>query len=342
MPEKIKKYLTQSVSYFKRIAAKIPAPSSQKITAFFSSWWHFIAIIFALIIFLYYPFGGLMVENIDKNTNIEINQTNPDQSATIEMMSFLINREINEKMWTPNLPFFFPSYFLDNMPSFQLGIISSVSQLSKAMAAKVERRIDDQKDMHLKEAAKLLQYPGNIWMFSPDNHLMPVPSSHSQYRKARKQLIKFNYNLNDGTEVFYKNPADLAFFLQRLSRSLNTSIGNLENQIREYSTSYIDNQADNIFYYTQGQIYGDYLLLKALAVDYKDIIIHSDIYLEWTQMLNALEQGTQISPLIVRNGEISSSIAPNHLNSLAFYTLKAQFLMNKIATSLRDKNLRKQ
>ena len=78
------------------------------------------------------------------------------------MMAFIINREVSGKMWTPNLPFFFPSYFLDNMPNFQLGMISSVSCLAQAMSQRLTRSIDDKREMHLAEAAKLLQYPGNV------------------------------------------------------------------------------------------------------------------------------------------------------------------------------------
>lgn len=338
MLDKIKNFFRLAAGFISQTAKKIPHPASGRISGFFRSWWHLIAAGLAILIFLYYPLGALIVDKIDTNTELDINIAHPEQSASAEMMSYIINRETNEKIWSPNLPFFFPSYFLDNMPNFQLGMMSSVSALAKAMAIRIEPGISDNRELHLKEAARLLQYPGNIWMFSPTNRLMPVPSSHSQYRKARKQLIKYNARLSEGGEVFYRNPADLAFFLKKMNTGLAQSVNSLETQIREYSSNYIDNKADDVFYYNQGRIYGDYLLLRALSVDYKNIIVSNDLYPEWTRMLNAMELASQISPSVVRNGSLGSLTAPNHLSSLAYYTVKSRLLMLNIINKLQQPN----
>lgn len=336
MSDKFKTLLKNSSDFVLAQIKKINFPVIRhRISCFFRSWWQLIAILFACILFLYYPIGGLLVEDIDTNTDIEITQTRPEQSSAIEMMAFIINREVSSKMWTPNLPFFFPSYFLDNMPNFQLGMMSSVSNLAQAMSQRLTRPIDDKREMHLAEAAKLLQYPGNVWMFSPENRLMPAPSSNSQYRKARKQLIKYSYNLNDGSEVFYRTPDDLAWFMQRFAAGLGKSLEKIETQVREYSSNLTDTQADDIFYYTRGQMYADFLLLKALGADYKHVILERNLYLQWTQMLSALELGAQISPAIVRNGEINSITAPNHLLAMAYYTTRARFLMREISQTLK-------
>ena len=254
------------------------------------------------------------------------------------MMSYLIRSEVNDKIWTPNLPFFFPSYFLDNMPNFQLGLMSGVSALSKSMAARLEKNITLPEEHYLRMASELLQYPGTIWMFSPQNKLVPVPSAHSQYRKARKQLIKYNRKLNDGSLVFYRNPRDLAFFLRNISAGLHQTAVRLEERIREESPSWLDTKADDIFYYGRGQAYADCMLLKALALDYKKILVDSGVYPDWTRMLKALENAAQMSPSIVRNGEIDSSFAPNHLTAQGFYLLKARSLMQKISRNL-EKNV---
>ena len=52
--------------------------------AFLNSWWHTLIIALAAIVFLYYPLGGLLVSNIDRNIGYEINETHPEQSATVE------------------------------------------------------------------------------------------------------------------------------------------------------------------------------------------------------------------------------------------------------------------
>lgn len=124
-------------------------------------------------------------------------------------------------MWTPNLPFFFPSYFLDNMPAFQLGMFDTLAKFSSGFAERTGNLVmADDLPHHLQEAAVLLKYPGTVWMFSPTNRLLPAPSANTQYRKARKHLIKFNAALADGSEVWYKNPEDLTLLLNRARSDL--------------------------------------------------------------------------------------------------------------------------
>lgn len=302
---------------------------------FIGSWWHILLLMFVAFLFLYYPIGGLITHKIDKTTNYEIESLSPQQSATVEVMSFLINREVNEKMWTPNLPFFFPSYFLDNMPNFQLGVMSGVSTIASAMASRVGTPVAGYKDeSHLKQAADLLKYNGRIWMFSPTNRFTPVPSAHTQYRKARKQLIKFNQNLNSGHTVFYKSPADLAWYLKRMVLSLKKSLRSLESQIREENDSFIDSKADDVFYYNQGKLYAFYLLQKALGQDYKEIIVKNNLYQTWTQAAKALEDGVTLDACYIRNGRLDALTAPNHLSYLAFYTLKSIELYQEISLAL--------
>ena len=175
----------------------------------------------------------------------------------------------------------------------------------------------------LQTAAELLQYPGNIWMFSPQNKLVPAPSSTSQYKKARKMLIVYNHSLGSGHEIFYKNADDLAYFLKRIAADLEHSTLRLENHIRENSSSYIDTRDDDLFFYQQGKLYGYFMLTRALARDYKDIIVARDIYQPWIRMNKALEDAALLDPLIIRNGELDSLSAPNHLSVLGYYTLKA-------------------
>ena len=312
--------------------------------SFLQSWWHILTICFIIFIGLYYPLGGYLVHNIDTNTNYEIKQPHPEQSATIEMASFLINREVNDKLWTANLPFFYPSYFLDNMPSFQLGIISAISNITSALSQKLSPSIvSPESPRLLDQAAKLLRYPGTVWMFSPDNKLLPAPSSPTQYRKARRDLIAYNDLLLNKKIVFYRSGADLSYFLTQINRSLGASETALSVHIREHHTDWFDFRADNIFYYNQGKAYGFYLLLKAIGHDYQQIIVDSGQYENWTKLLNALKAAAELSPSIVRNAELNSIFSANHLNYLGFYIIKAQNLIGQIIPALnhplnKDKN----
>ncbi len=272
----------------------------------------------SIIVVLYYPLGGFLTHNIDTDTSYETSVTN-NQSATLTTAAYLIKREINDKIWTPNLPFFFPAYILDNMPAFQKGLTSSITNVMTSMS----KRIPIQKNSHLHKAAELLNYPPSIWMFSPQNKLLPAPSSNSQYRRARKFLLKYNETLANGETVFLKRPQDLLYILQNIRNNIQKSAHELEEHIRENSTGFIDNNSDDVFYFQQGKLYGYYLLLKALSADYKDIIVAQNIYQTWTHLLKTLEDVSHISPLIIRNGNLNSSIAPNHLAIMGYYTNRA-------------------
>ena len=302
----------------------------KQIFSFIDSWWRVILVGFFLIIFLYYPIGGMMMHNINRNTTVEINHKDSKTLSSIDTMSYIINSEVNENFWTPNLPFFFPSYFLDNMPNFQMGKIAALSKFASAL----DSRVGVNQDSNLNKAAELLQYPGTIWMFSPDNKITPVPSAGTQYRKADKHLKKYNEKIAASAIFFVSKPEDLSYLLKVAAIDLHKSTSDLETQIREHSSSTLDFKADDIFYYNQGKIYSYFLLFKSLSYDYKDTIVNSNLYPAWIKMLKALEDGSKLNPWIVKNGNLDSAFSSNHLNYLAFYSLKSANQMQNLALKI--------
>lgn len=328
MQEKLKTLLKKayniSIVFLKKIKEKIHPKSFR----FANSWWIIILCIFPVIIFLYYPIGGIVVNNIDKTTYEITPLEDPYQSKTIDTISYIINREVNQKMWTPNLPFFFPAYFLDNMPSFQLGMMKSVSVFGKTL----NQNFVENEDM--KEIYNLLSYPGTIWMFSPENPLKPVSSANTQYRKARKKLIKFNENIKQ-EKINFRTTENLLRTLNNAQKSINQSINTLEETIIEKGGSITHLKSDDIFYYHQGKLYGYYLLLNATGQDYKDIIVRYNLYGTWTSLINSLEKASNINPTIIRNGNLDSSITPNHLQSVAFYGAKTNLKIYQIKEKLK-------
>ena len=106
--------------------------------------------------------------------------------------------------------------------------------------------------------------------------------------------------------------------------------------MREESTSWTDFKADNVFYYNQGKAYAYYLLLKALGNDYKDVLVDKNAYILWTRSLKALEDGAVLDSLFIRNAELNSLAAPNHLQYLAYYLVKAKDINQDIIQALLD------
>ena len=110
-----------------------------KVRNLVSTWPRLIAVLAVGFIVLYYPLGAIITENIDTSTDYNIQKEN-NRSSTIDTLSFIIHREVYVNSWTPALPFIFPSSLLDNMPSFQLGMISSVSNIANSLSKQQDRK----------------------------------------------------------------------------------------------------------------------------------------------------------------------------------------------------------
>ncbi len=300
-----------------------------------NTWPKLIGSLALAFVLLYYPLGALISENIDTDTDYELIKRG-NASATVDTMSFLIRRELYAKSWTPALPFFFPAAILDNMPAFQLGLMEPISRTAGLLSAKMDKSTAEPNKSPLHQAAELLQYPGTIWMFSADNKLVPAPSSNSQYRRARKQLDKYNTMLANGQALFDASPQNLAYILSGIKKDMAKSDRRLAAQIRENSTSFYDGKADDVFYYQQGQMYSYFLLLKALSRDFKAAIIENGIYQTWTSLLKSLEDASHLSPLIVRNAELDASFSPNHLAVLGYHNRKAMLAIQNMLNTLKD------
>ena len=332
---KLKELSQKTLTLFQK-KIKIPHFEISFFNKIINSWWRFIIALFVIFIFLYYPLGASISNKIDTTTEYEI--TAPQgQSATVNALSFLINREINQHLWTPNLPFFFPAILLDNMPSFQSGIISAVGNITTSLSKCLDSGTLDGKEKLLVNASKFLNYPPNIWMFSPQNKLVPAPSSTSQYRRGRKNLINYNKALSLGENIFKPQSKDLEFILKRAAADLQNSSNRLDAHIRENSISVFDFKADNIFYYQQGKLYAYLIIFKSIGQDYKNIIVDADAYQNWIKLLNNLEKASQISPFVIRNAELDASFAPNHLMILETYTNKAIINLWSIIVQLQQK-----
>lgn len=289
--------------------------------------WKSIAIILPLFLLLYYIVGSWATNNIDKTlvTNMEKSSAG---LTVVDSAAALIKREVDDNMWTPSLPFIFPGYVLDNMPQYQLGIVQSL----RTVVRELSRCYDSE---NLNKAAELLDYPGNVWLLSKTENLSLAPSSGAQYRRARKALLRFNEK-----PLLPKTSQDeiLTGVLRDIANNMDAVMADIERHVREHSSDWVDNSADNVFYYNQGRLYGYYVVLKALAEDFEPLILAADQYEHWTALVKSLESGVQLDPFVVRNGMPDSGSAPNHLLALGYYAAKADLQLNKIILNLQEKD----
>lgn len=289
---------------------------AKKITLKVIRHWKFLTIFLPSFVFFYYLLGSMIAENIDVSTEYKVQPKHLPMFETAESMSFLLKREVDRKMWTPNLPFVFPASVLDNMPNFQVGIVTGVKDFIPAMR-KITQNTDAQKK-DLKTAYKLLNYPPNVWLMTRKGKFNLAPSSNSQYRKAAVELHNFP---RDG--VFFPNVQDLDILLRQISKNLQELSIRNETQQREKSANWIDMSSDDLFYFVKGYSFALWQITKTLGADFKEIILEKDLYTEWTYLVNSLKKAAEFAPRVIRNGAPNSLLVPNHLMVQSYYLQRA-------------------
>jgi hypothetical protein len=291
-----------------------------------------------VILLLYYPVGMAMVQSISDDPDFAPagdNAAKPGGSQAVAVMAALIDREVNDNSWVANDPFFQPGVMLDNMPSFQTGIMSALARFSFEMTDQVGRtRGSSEADPDLQKAAGLLQYPGNVWLWNPSVSLAPRASSESQYRSARKALLSYNNRLATGNATFERRADNLMATIDRISSDLGSQSAVLDQEVREHSRDFIDTNADNIFYNTKGKLYGYYLLLRAMGEDFAPIIKEKNLTTNWAQMLDTFREAATLDPFIVINGRPDALFQPSHLASQGFYLLRARTQAREVSNVL--------
>ena len=293
-----------------------------------------LALFIPTFVFLYYFIGGMLIHNIDTSASVYKPSTDGNKSAVVDMSAYLIRREVKDNLWTPSLPFLFPSYFLDDMPNFQRGLMSAVNKTISALNSSA--LIQNEPNDHLQQAAQFLKYPSNVWLFSPKNNLMPAPSSATQYKKGRKELNRFNDEFSLKHVAFELSAQNLAKILTPLAKDLSSLEVKTESYIRENAKSFIDTKADDTFYFARGKLYAYEMLFRALGLDFKEVLVQTNTYAEWTSLIKDFESAADLNPTFVRDGKLNSSIAPNHLATINYLNLKAYTRLKNIIQLLEN------
>ncbi len=301
------------------------------------STWKTISLVVFGAILLYYPIGMVIVNKIDDQDNFQppLEFQSPEGSASVSKIVGLIDREVNQHGWVMNDPIFKPGWFLDNMPNFQQGMFSAFTRFSMELRDQIGRtRGTSASDVDLEEAAGLLPYPGDVWIFNFSTSLLPTASAERQYLKAMEALQKYNKRLATGDAVFERRGDNLMATLDRIALDLGSSSAAIDNQLSESSNDWIDTTADDLFYNIKGQTYGYYQILQGLRVDFVQLINSRELGPVFDQMLKSFEEINKLDPWFVVNGEIDGQILPNHLIAQGFYLLRARAQLREITKIL--------
>ena len=232
-----------------------------------------------------------------------------------------------------------PGVWLDNMPSFELGVLTQSRDLARVLRNYYSRSQSQSiEDVELALAEQALNTDNQSWLFPP---------AEARYDEALAalQLYETRLTANPAGAQFYARADNLREWLavvevrlgslsQRLSASVgqvrvNTDLGGAPTgaATREVDGDVIVKtpwlEIDDVFYEGRGTAWALLLFLRAAQFDFERTLEDKNAVVSLRQIIRELEEGLRPirSPMIL-NGQ-GFGIFPNHSLVLASYLSRA-------------------
>jgi len=232
-----------------------------------------------------------------------------------------------------------PGVFLDNIPAWEFGALEMVRDLSLIMRKEFSRSQSQSiEDKFLKKVHPQFNIDHRSWAF---------PSAEGEYRQAIDLLYKYRSALGDTQQQsqFYARTDNLRVWLSEVtkrlgsySQRLSTSVGReqLNNDLAgdsaaqqsNYSSSIIELKTswwkiDDEFYEARGACWALLNFLKAIEIDFNDVLVRKNAKVSVEQIIRELEASQEAvwSPMIL-NGSGFGLLA-NHSLVMANYISRA-------------------
>jgi hypothetical protein len=233
-----------------------------------------------------------------------------------------------------------PGLWLDNIPSWEFGVLVQVRDLSRALRKDFSRsQSQSTEDTDLSVAEPQLHFDHNSWA---------LPATENEYQRGIDKLESYLLRLSDQQQAqaqFFARADNIRQWLkdvetrlgslsQRLSASvgqkrLNTDLAG-DNQATQ-STQNEDEfeiktpwtEIDNVFYEARGTAWALIHILKAMEVDFADILHKKNALVSVRQIVRELEatQESVWAPVIL-NGS-GFGFTANHSLVMASYIARA-------------------
>lgn len=242
-----------------------------------------------------------------------------------------------------------PGVYLDNIPNWEYGVLIQLRDLTRALREVMSRsQSQSREDPDLALAEPRFNFQANSWM---------LPSSESQYREGLGYLQQYLTRLQDpaaSDAQFYARADNLRQWLaavdsrlgslsQRLSasvgqRRLNTDLAGDEAATQstpapsEMAVKTPWSEVDDVFYEARGTAWALVHILKAIEIDFADVLEKKNAAVSVQQIIRELEASLEPvwSPVIL-NGS-GFGLWANHSLVMASYLTRA----NAAIVDLRD------
>lgn len=233
-----------------------------------------------------------------------------------------------------------PSVFLDNIPSWEFGALEMIRDMALVMRQEFSRsQSQSLENQFLKSAQPKLNINHTSWA---------MPSAEGQYGKAIKDLYDYRQaltDINSQNAQFYARADNLRDWLQKVenrlgsySQRLSASVGREQINVdlagesgAQQSTLTDANvmlktswwKIDNEFYEARGACWALLHFLKAVEIDFNDVLEKKNAKISVQQIIRELEASQQAvwSPMILNGGGFG--FLANHSLVMANYVSRA-------------------
>ncbi|MND60774.1 hypothetical protein D3C80_520110 [compost metagenome] len=234
-----------------------------------------------------------------------------------------------------------PGLWLDNMPSWEYGVLVQVRDLSRALRKDFARsQSQSTEDPDLAKAEPRFNFDNKSWA---------LPASEAEYKEGIRSLDRYLARLADPKQPnaqFYSRAdnlnnwlGDVATRLGSLSQRLSASVGRVRlntdispeaaaatGKVPEVSEEIVETpwlQIDNVFYEARGQAWALSHILRAIEVDFADVLAKKNATISVRQIIRELEAAQEPlwSPMVL-NGSGYGLLA-NHSLVMANYISRA-------------------
>jgi hypothetical protein len=234
-----------------------------------------------------------------------------------------------------------PSVLLDNVPAWEYGAVVQMRDLARILRNEMSRsQSQSREDADLAQAEPRLNFNANSWLF---------PSTEGEYEDALGYLRQYRNRLATGDAEFFARADNLRGYLSTVGQRLGGIVQRLSASSAEWrmqptpspspSADGPSGQApppaqsgraetpwleiDNEFYHARGATWALVHFLKAVQVDFQNVLENKNAEASMQQLIDALEASQRpLSSPIVLNGDGLGFFA-NHSLVMASYVARA-------------------
>ena len=241
-----------------------------------------------------------------------------------------------------------PFLFLDNIPSWELGVVNQMRDLGRVMRDDYTRSQSQSKeDPDVAEGSPKFFYDNNSWVF---------PTTESEYRVGIEHFTAYRDRLvtGDPDTVFYARADNLREWLSQVEKRLGSLTRRLGNSVAktrinedlvgesaaETSGSQPDTvdvrtswwKTDNIFFEARGTAWALVHFFRAAEFDFAHVLQDKNAEASVRQIIRELEASLDPlrSPMVLNGG--GYGLTANHSLVMANYLARA----NAAVINLRD------